>query len=242
MEGSRHSSRARWWQWWPPLAILAIVAILWRQFPVPVAPRAIPRPPEPSVEYVVLAPGFQAMRPDEFAHRSGFGSSGATEDFATDFGMLVPRLADPVFLRRPPDPEPGDPIGGGAAASIPAVASQAAPGSILPPPEQVWHPTPAHYTRLWFNVSPSLAAADFTLTPPTMLSFTQSIARVRFFVEIAEDGSVAHVLLDAKPASSDADGFIDAMLSTLGHARASTNASGFVDAGVTIPPQDARKE
>ena len=236
MTGDRHSRRSRWWQWWPALAIVALSTVLWNQFPAPVEPRAFKRADEPSVEYVTLAPGmsFLTMRPDEFAHRSGFGSTGDIGSLAPDFESLIPGLATPAFLPRSTN-------------NAEAVAIDAAPrahgafAGFPPPPEQVWQPPPpSKSSKLWFNVSPSLAAADFIVPPPPIIFHTD--AHARFFVETAEDGSVAHVLLDSKPASPDADGFIDAMLDTLSRARASTNASGFVDAGVTIPPQDKLKE
>ena len=228
----------RWFSSWPVFVLGGVFLLLCGQWPKPLPPAGTGPVPAPfDVEYVVLAPGssLSRLRSDVFAHRSGFGSPGS---FAAldidDLSAFLPAVPLPGAVAEiesagaaalwdsaasvPPQAPPD----AGVLASLPLSPAPPAPA---PGPQDVPRgPKPGDF---WSAASPRLQSAGFHFESPGPMA-TSGVASVRFYVETDDSGRVAHVLLDsAEPPSPP----VRAILAAVERGAASTNASGFLDAG-----------
>ncbi len=223
MARANYHREERWFTYWPVLLVLSLAVGLWLLWPAGIgASRSAARLPEPAAEYVRLAPGTDslAVRPDEFAHRSGFGIGRLVDDLRGVGPASVPPLPPPPFLPMTVARTPRALVGAGAF-DIPLLDgpdhADELSSSRRPPK-----------AAFWSRLSPSLERSGFRFEPPIVAS-TAAVARALFLVEVGPDGRVRHVLADVAPHSVA----VRALRESLERGSASTNASGYVDAGWT---------
>jgi hypothetical protein len=216
-----HPRRAHWPDRWPVPVLLAGSAGLWLLWPSGAyAPKPPLRLPEPHAAYVTLAPGVGPVliRPDQFAHRSGFGIAGLVDSLRVAGPETVPDRPPPAYLdaaAQGPTPPllPDRPL-----------APARAMAGVVAAPSFSSRPSPPH--AFWQRASPPLAAVRFRFDPPA-LAESNRVSRARFFLELDDEGRVRYAVTDTDPAAPA----VQALCRALERGSAIGAATGTVEAG-----------
>jgi hypothetical protein len=179
--------------WWPAVAILGIMTLLWGVAGSHASRRRLqpaPRLPEPGAAYVLVGTDAQALylKADIIARPAGLGFGRKGIDGLEARAAAPERILTPLTLLPDSAPDPWRPVKLDVPTRLPDFPERAVTASI----GSARPPAP---NTLSLRMSPALQRAGFT-SAVTRASLPATAGRMRVWVELDPTGQVVHALAD----------------------------------------------